>query len=182
MGVFGAPVEFAWVATRMRRPHRHNARRHDGRQSEPRASGITLPVTSLPHNERSYHIGTTRADTTERAQRAFRMRDSPHHIEKRSANHVATDAERVALQLPPRRAASESAKIPTISRAEGGQLQHPMLASGHSRPEKLLRSDSFSPTSHPTRRMSVRKELLRGVPEQALVGRAGPSALASRFS
>src|SRR6266498_3850970 len=100
MGVFGAPVEFAWVATRMRRPHRHNARRHDGRQSEPRASGITLPVTSLPQNERSYHIGTTRADTTERAQRAFRMRDSPHHIEKRSANHVATDAERVGHQLP----------------------------------------------------------------------------------
>ncbi len=32
-------------------------------------------------------------------------------------------AERVALQLPPRRAASESAKMPTISRAEGGQLQ-----------------------------------------------------------
>ncbi len=27
------------------------------------------------------------------------MRDSPHHIEKRSANHVATDAERLALQL-----------------------------------------------------------------------------------
>src|SRR6266508_1113055 len=101
MGVFGAPVEFAWVATRMRRPHRHNARRHDGRQSEPRASGITLPVTSLPHNERSYHIGTTRADTTERAQRAFRMRDSPHHIEKRSANHVATDAERLAHQPRP---------------------------------------------------------------------------------
>ena len=123
MGVFGAPVEFAWVATRMRRPHRHNARRHDGRQSEPRASGITLPVTSLPHNERSYHIGTTRADTTERAQRAFRMRDSPHHIEKRSANHVATDAERVALQLPPRRARPDSFKKGTISRAEGGQLQ-----------------------------------------------------------
>src|SRR6266508_3527903 len=122
MGVFGAPVEFAWVATRMRRPHRHNARRHDGRQSEPRASGITLPVTSLPHNERSYHIGTTRADTTERAQRAFRMRDSPHHIEKRSANHVATDAERPALQLPPRRGA-KAVKMHTISRAEGGQLQ-----------------------------------------------------------
>jgi len=33
---------------------------------------------------------------------------------------------RVALQLPPRRAASECAKIPSISRAEGGQLQAPV--------------------------------------------------------
>src|SRR6266545_4897046 len=35
-------------------------------------------------------------------------------------------AERVALQLPPRRAASENAKIAPISRAEGGQLQAPV--------------------------------------------------------
>ncbi len=35
-------------------------------------------------------------------------------------------AERVALQLPPRRAASDSAKMPPISRAEGGQLQAPV--------------------------------------------------------
>src|SRR6266542_3468363 len=157
MGVFGAPVEFAWVATRMRRPHRHNARRHDGRQSEPRASGITLPVTSLPHNERSYHIGTTRADTTERAQRAFRMRDSPHHIEKRSANHVATDAERLALQLPPRRAASESAKIPTISRAEGGQLQAPVRP----QPRSRLSSCELSALLYPWRPIDVRKHLIQ---------------------
>jgi len=32
-------------------------------------------------------------------------------------------AQRVALQLPPRRAAQESVKIAPISRAEGGQLQ-----------------------------------------------------------
>src|SRR6266511_4792490 len=36
---------------------------------------------------------------------------------------VDVAVQRVALQLPPRRAASERAKIPTISRAEGGQLQ-----------------------------------------------------------
>ena len=32
-------------------------------------------------------------------------------------------AERVALQLPPRRAPQDTVKIPTILRAEGGQLQ-----------------------------------------------------------
>jgi len=35
-------------------------------------------------------------------------------------------AQRVALQLPPRRAASECVKMPTILRAEGGQLQAPV--------------------------------------------------------
>jgi hypothetical protein len=35
-------------------------------------------------------------------------------------------AERAALQLPPRRAALDGFKIPTISRAEGGQLQAPV--------------------------------------------------------
>jgi len=35
-------------------------------------------------------------------------------------------AQRLALQLPPRRAAQQSAKMPTISRAEGGQLQAPV--------------------------------------------------------
>jgi len=39
---------------------------------------------------------------------------------------VDSAAERVALQLPPRRALSESAKIAAISRAEGGQLQAPV--------------------------------------------------------
>jgi len=34
--------------------------------------------------------------------------------------------QRAALQLPPRRAAQQRAKIPTISRAEGGQLQAPV--------------------------------------------------------
>ncbi len=34
-------------------------------------------------------------------------------------------AQRVALQLPPRRAA-KTVKMPTISRAEGGQLQAPV--------------------------------------------------------
>jgi len=34
-------------------------------------------------------------------------------------------AQRLALQLPPRRAA-KTVKMPTISRAEGGQLQAPV--------------------------------------------------------
>jgi len=42
----------------------------------------------------------------------------------RSALMAAT--QRHALQLPPRRAASENAKNRTISRAEGGQLQAPV--------------------------------------------------------
>jgi len=39
---------------------------------------------------------------------------------------VKEAAERVALQLPPRRAAHGSIKKGTISRAEGGQLQAPV--------------------------------------------------------
>jgi hypothetical protein len=39
---------------------------------------------------------------------------------------VMAAVQRAALQLPPRRAALESAKIRTISRAEGGQLQAPV--------------------------------------------------------
>ncbi len=35
-------------------------------------------------------------------------------------------AQRVALQLPPRRAAQDDLKNRTISRAEGGQLQAPV--------------------------------------------------------
>jgi len=35
-------------------------------------------------------------------------------------------AERIALQLPPRRAARDAFKKATISRAEGGQLQAPV--------------------------------------------------------
>ncbi len=35
-------------------------------------------------------------------------------------------AQRVALQLPPRRAAQDDIKKATISRAEGGQLQAPV--------------------------------------------------------
>jgi hypothetical protein len=38
----------------------------------------------------------------------------------------APTAERAALQLPPRRALPDGFKKPTISRAEGGQLQAPV--------------------------------------------------------
>src|SRR6266545_7598213 len=107
---------------------------------EPRASGITSPkpglqhdgrsyhtgTTSLQHNGRSYHTGTTGFGTTEIAQRAFQKRDSPHPNEEKVCDRLATDAERAAHQPPPRRAARESVKKGTISRAEGGQLQAPV--------------------------------------------------------
>ena len=76
IGVFGAPVAVARVATRMRRPHRHGttpAQRAFGRNhahlgSRPAQRAliwnhaqhtITLPTTGNPHNGRSYHAGTT---------------------------------------------------------------------------------------------------------------------------
>jgi hypothetical protein len=42
-------------------------------------------ITSFPHNAPAYHTGTTGAGTTEDAQRAFRKRNSPLHIQKRAA-------------------------------------------------------------------------------------------------
>ncbi len=48
------------------------------------------------------------------------------HYEKAIDTLPACAAQRAALQLPPRRAPSESAKIATISRAKGGQLQAPV--------------------------------------------------------
>ena len=44
-----------------------------------------------------------------------------------------TPPERLALQLPPRRAAQDDFKIATISRAEGGQL-HPTITAGRDSP------------------------------------------------
>jgi len=41
----------------------------------------------------------------------------------RSSMNWVKAAQRPALQLLPRRAAQDSIKMPTISRAEGGQLQ-----------------------------------------------------------
>ena len=54
-------------------------------------------------------------------------------------------AQRIALQLPPRRAASECAKMQPISRAEGGQLQAPVGW----RPDRAfhLRSVSYPDTA-----------------------------------
>ncbi len=45
-----------------------------------------------------------------------------HSIERA----LITAAERLALQLPPRRAQQDECKKATISRAEGGQLQAPV--------------------------------------------------------
>src|SRR5687767_10826491 len=45
---------------------------------------ITPSTTGTPHHERSNHTGTTSEGTTDLAQRAFQMRDSPHPNRKRS--------------------------------------------------------------------------------------------------
>jgi len=63
-------------------------------------------------------------------QKAF----NTQHIESRANDRAykrrtvtsIAKAQRVALQLPPRRAAHNHFKKPTISRAEGGQLQAPV--------------------------------------------------------
>ncbi len=65
--------------------------------------------------------------------------------------------QRPALQLPPRRVAQQSAKMATISRAEGGQLQAPVRP----QPRSRLSSCELSALLYPWRPIDVRKHLIQ---------------------
>jgi len=84
MGVFGAPVAFLRVVSRMRRPHLHRitpgitgvlaephpAQNHaciTGVLAEPRPAGITFSTTSLQHTGPAYHACTTCLQHNERS-------------------------------------------------------------------------------------------------------------------
>jgi len=88
-------------ATRMCRPHLHRITPcTTSVRSVSRAPGITLCTTGTPHNEPAYHtLHNGHVHAARLAERAFRKRDSLHHIKKEGRSR-APDAERFGIQLP----------------------------------------------------------------------------------
>ena len=72
-------------------PRLHDGHRHDGRSNH-------ACTTRFPHHGRSYHASTTRTCTTESGTTG--VRESRPMPRKRCADHAATAAERVGIQLP----------------------------------------------------------------------------------
>jgi len=136
------PLGITQCITGRDRNHAHRESRCPERACRTTGLRTTRCTTSNPHNELPYHTGTTSAGTTERAERAFHKRDSPHHIEK----GMVTTLPRVPNGLPfscRERAATSVSKCKR-SRARSGQLQcrvrraglHPPSASGMCRPHR----------------------------------------------
>jgi len=74
-------------------------------------------TTGNPHTGRAYHTCITGFGTPERAQRAFRKRNSLDHIEIKVCRPRAPDAERPGVQLP-RARPKQCGKKPMIARAQ----------------------------------------------------------------
>jgi len=78
----------------------------------------TRCTTRNQHNGRAYHAGTTSFCTTERAQRAFKMRNVPHRIKKKGWRARAPDAERVGHQLPRAPQRDGLYRLPQVSKKQ----------------------------------------------------------------